>query len=70
MDQFPSSQHIDEFQFGIARCYEGSKNYSQAIKEYQTFLKKFPVSDAYEKVKNRKDYLSQCHISGSKGEVN
>lgn len=54
---FPNSPHIDEAQFGIARCAEMSGDPEEAVAEYRRFLTNYPGADNYQNATSRYDYL-------------
>jgi len=65
MDLYPTSRLSDKAQFGLARCYEKLGNHSQALRDYNAFLQKYPGSQYYFEVQNRKKYLSTYYPSST-----
>jgi len=61
IDNYPQSKFIDEAQFGLARSYESSGNYAQALVEYQNVTARYPASKHYSDVKKRINYLTNYY---------
>ena len=62
IDEYFNSLYVDDAQLGLGRCYEKLTNYSQALKEYQKFLLRYPTSDKAEYVEKRVTYLKRYNL--------
>ncbi len=67
MDTYPQSKFIDEAQFGLARSYEGTDNYAQALVEYQNLMNRYPASEHYSDAEKRITYLRNYYPIGGSG---
>ncbi len=70
IEDFPASPLVDDAQIGIGHCFESQRNFQQAVREYEKYLRFYPGGDDYEKVSARIDYLNKFFVKQETGALN
>lgn len=59
IETYPLNPLVDDAQLAIGRCYEGLRDFSLAVREYQNYVNQYPAGDDYEWVADRIRLLSE-----------